>query len=90
VTSALDVLYRSSFYLDNDLDPRTLQGAYTKLNGRLRLGPADEKWALALSVENLTNVDALEFSTDSLFFPGGFTTFQEFQRRYALEVRYNF
>jgi iron complex outermembrane receptor protein len=90
VTTAIDLLYRSSFYLDNDLDPRTLQDGYVKLNGRIWVGPADDKWALALLVDNLTNVDALEFSTDSLFFPHAFTTFQEFQRRYAVEARYNF
>jgi len=88
-TVALDVLYRSSMYLDSDLDPNTLQDEYVKLNGRIFLGPSDEKWALGFSVDNLTNADVLEFATDSLLFPHGFTTFQEFQRRYAMEVRYN-
>jgi len=82
VTTAVDVLYRSSFYLDNDLDPKTLQDGYVKLNGRIWVGPRDEKWAIALAVDNLTNVDALEFATDSLVFPHAFTAFQEFQRRY--------
>jgi iron complex outermembrane recepter protein len=89
-TTAIDVLYRSSFYLDNDLDPQTLQDGYAKLNGRIFVGPPDGKWAASFAVENLTDTDALEFSTDSLFFPGTFTTFQEFRRRYSFEVRYNF
>jgi outer membrane receptor protein involved in Fe transport len=90
VTTAIDVLYRSSMYLDNDLDPKTLQEAYTKLNGRIWVGPTDGKWAASFAVDNLTDVDALEFAADSLVFPGAFSTFQEFQRRYTFEVRYNF
>src|SRR5262249_22492206 len=62
VTIALDVLYRSSMYLDSDLDPKTLQDEYVKLNGRIFLGPTDEKWSLGLAVDNLTDVDALEFA----------------------------
>ena len=46
-----------------------------KLNGRIWVGPRDEKWAIALAVDNLTNVDALEFATDSLVFPHAFTAF---------------
>jgi len=90
VTMALDVLYRSSMYLDSDLDPKTLQDEYVKLNGRIFVGPADEKWSLGFAVDNLTDVDALEFATDSLVFPHAFSTFQEFQRRYSMEMRYNF
>jgi iron complex outermembrane recepter protein len=89
VTIALDVLYRSSMYLDSDLDPKTLQDEYVKLNGRIFVVPADEKWSLGFAVDNLSNVDALEFATDSLVFPHAFSTFQEFQRRYTVEVRYN-
>ena len=89
VTVALDVLYRSSMYLDSDLDPNTLQDQYVKMNGRIFLGPTDEKWTIGFAVDNLTNVDALEFATDSLLFPHAYSTFQEFQRRYAMEVRYN-
>jgi iron complex outermembrane recepter protein len=88
-TVALDVLYRSSMYLDSDLDPNTLQDEYVKLNGRIFVGPSDEKWAIGFAVDNLTDVDALEFAADSLVFPHAYSTFQEFQRRYAMEVRYN-
>ena len=53
------------------------------------LGPSDEKWTIGFAVDNLTDVDALEFAADSLLFPHAYSTFQEFQRRYAMEVRYN-
>ena len=90
VNLALDILYRSSMFLDNDLDPNTLQDAYTKLNGRIWLGPTDGKWAASFAVDNLTDEDVLEFAVDSLVFPGAYTTFQEFQRRYTFELRYAF
>ncbi len=84
---ALDAFYRSRHYLDVDLDPGTLQGGYALLNGRVRLLALGEALSLGLLVENLADVDALQFATDSASFPG-YMVVQEFQRTFALEARY--
>jgi iron complex outermembrane receptor protein len=84
---ALDAFYRSKHYLDIDLDPGTLQGGYALLNGRVRLVALGEALSFGLAVENLTDVDALQLATDSATFPG-YMVVQEFQRRFAFEMRY--
>ena len=85
---AFDVRYRSAQYLDVDLDPNTRQGGYVMLDGRLAVGTADDRLTLQVAVENITNTDAFELLVDSLFYPGGYGGMQEFQRRWAIELRY--
>jgi iron complex outermembrane receptor protein len=87
--TALDVLYRSEFFLDSDLDRHTLQDDYVMLNGRLGFSTADDALALVLAVDNITNADVLEFQTDSILYPGGYVSFQEFQRTWAVQASYN-
>jgi outer membrane receptor protein involved in Fe transport len=87
--AALDVLYRSSQFLDYDLDPGTRQDGYVLLDGRISLS-ADESWSFAIALENITDADVFEFMVDSPAFPGGFVGGQEFQRRFTAELRYRF
>jgi iron complex outermembrane recepter protein len=85
---ALDVFYRSDHYLDIDLDPATLQDGYVLLNGRVRLLALDEALSFGLTVDNVTDVEALQFATDSATFPG-YMVVQEFQRVVAFDLRYS-
>jgi hypothetical protein len=48
LTTALDVLYRSSQFLDYDLDPIAHQGAYVLLNGRVALSSANQSWSFGI------------------------------------------
>ncbi|HKY92023.1 MAG TPA: TonB-dependent receptor [Nevskiaceae bacterium] len=89
-TTALDILYRSAAYLDIDLDPNTRQESYTLLNGRIVLSNAAGTVSLVGSVNNILDEDALEYATDSLLYPGGFVSMQEFQRTYGVELHFSF
>jgi len=90
LTTAVDILYRSGQFLDQDLDPHTHQNAYVLLDGRIGISNVDDTLSLSFAVRNITNADVFEFVTDSTFFPGGYMAFQEFQRNYTAEVRYRF
>ncbi len=87
LTTALDVLYRSSVYLDVDLDPATLQDDYVLLNGRLSLAGLADALTLSLAVENIADEDVLQFATDTPVF-NGFMVLQEYGRTAWMELRY--
>ncbi len=89
-TTAVDILYRSGQYLDQDLDPHTHQDAYVLLDGRIGISNLEDTLSLTIAARNITNADVFEFVTDSTFFPGGYMAFQEFQRNVTAEVRYRF
>ena len=90
LSTAVDILYRSGQFLDQDLDPHTRQDAYVLLDGRIGISNVEETLSLSFAVRNITNADVFEFVTDSTFFPGGYMAFQEFQRNVSAEVRYRF
>ncbi|MGH7803426.1 MAG: TonB-dependent receptor, partial [Candidatus Binatia bacterium] len=87
---ALDFLYRSEFYLDSDLDPHTLEDDTVMLNARFGVATADGRLSLTLAVDNVTDADVLEYQTDSLLYPGGYVSMQEFQRTWGLTAKYAF
>jgi iron complex outermembrane recepter protein len=88
-TTALDVLYRSSAYLDSDLDPKKRQPGYAILNARIGLTDSAERLSLIAAVTNLANTDSAEYITNSIVFPGGYMVRQEFQRNYEVQLRYS-
>ncbi|MGH7818824.1 MAG: TonB-dependent receptor, partial [Candidatus Binatia bacterium] len=87
-TSAADILYRGSLYLDGDLDPNVLQDDYVLLNGRVGLANETEDLGLSLGVENMTDNDVMTFTTDSTLFPGAYMGSQQVQRNWYVELRY--
>jgi len=89
-TTAFDVNFRGASYLDVDLDPNTRQSAYTLVNGRIGISNAEETLSLTVSVDNIMDTDALEYATDSILYPGGYVVMQEFQRNFAVQLRYAF
>ena len=38
----------------------------------------------------MTDADVLEYPTDSLLYPGGYVSMQEFQRTWGLQAKYAF
>jgi len=51
----LDLAYTDEFFIAGDNDPETIQGAYTKINGRISFGKADGRMRFALIANNLTD-----------------------------------
>ncbi len=86
-SSALDVLYRGSSYLSEDLDPRHHRDAYVQLGARVAVSSADGFWTLSLAGKNLTDEDVAELMGGNPLFPGGSLVVQEFQRAFFAELR---
>ena len=50
-----DAYYSSEYYVRQDFDPNGFQDAFTKLNARLAVSAADDRWEVALVGRNLTD-----------------------------------
>jgi iron complex outermembrane receptor protein len=106
LVSTLDINYRADQFLSEDLDPGTLQEAYTQFNGRIALVSTDGKWTAALIGKNLTDEKTLSTAADLPFghgntatfynqtgeldYQGAFTGIVQPPRSYSLDVTYNF
>jgi outer membrane receptor protein involved in Fe transport len=86
-TTALDVLYRGSSYLSEDLDPRHRRDDYATFGARVALATADGVWTLSVAGKNLSDEDTAELMGGNPLFPGGSLVVQEFQRSFFAELR---
>jgi outer membrane receptor protein involved in Fe transport len=80
--AVLDAYYSSDFNVSANLDPKQVQDAYTKLNGRLSFGPADGRWDLALIGKNLTDELIMPYGADT---PLAFSLFRTFSAIRSVE-----
>ena len=51
----IDAYYSDKYYVRQDFDPNGLQDAFTKLNARLAVSSANDRWEIALVGKNLTD-----------------------------------
>lgn len=51
----VDAYYSSEYFVRQDFDPNGLQDEFTKLNARLALSSADDRWQIALIGRNITD-----------------------------------
>nr|WP_321360377.1 TonB-dependent receptor [uncultured Hyphomonas sp.] len=51
----VDGYYSDEYYVRQDFDPAGYQKGFTKLNARLAIGAADDRWQIALVGRNLTD-----------------------------------
>lgn len=87
----LDVIYKSDYYTNSDLNPFTEQEAYTKLNARVALLDSAGQWQIALLAKNLTDKTTINYSTDMpLIGPGFYGVWVEPGRSVSLQFQYNF
>ncbi len=87
----LDVIYKSDYYTNSDLNPFTQQDAYTKINARLALLDSAGEWQIALLAKNLTNETTINYSTDMpLIGPGFYGVWVEQGRSVSLQLDYRF
>lgn len=85
----LDINHRSEFYTSTDLNPFTMQDAYTKVNLRIALA-YEETWQVALVGKNLTDEITKNFSFDLPFTIGGYANMVEPGRNIGVQFSYNF
>ena len=65
LTSYGDLIYQSEQFRQSDLDPVSLQDAFTKLNLTLVLSPDQGNWDVALIGKNLTDEDTFSYVNDT-------------------------
>jgi len=86
----VDVNFRSSSFLDSDLDPFVRQSGYAKINARLAIGAEDGQWEAAVFGRNLTNRATYSFSVDAPLGAGAFMASIEERRIVGLQLRYRY
>jgi outer membrane receptor protein involved in Fe transport len=82
--------YSSEYSVITSLDPRLFQDDYVRLDARLALASADDRWELSVIGRNLTNERILAFGNDLPTSPGSYSAFIDRTRSFAvqLQVRY--
>lgn len=89
----LNVVYSDSYYTQLGVDKNTRQDSYSKINARLAIASADDKWELAAIGKNLTDEDVSVNSFDSAIasnFPLTYVQFITQPRQLALQATYRF
>ncbi|GGY62691.1 TonB-dependent receptor [Cellvibrio zantedeschiae] len=62
LANTLDVVFNSGYLTTPSLDSRFEQSSYTKINARIALSGADEKWEVALVGKNLTDESVITYA----------------------------
>jgi iron complex outermembrane recepter protein len=88
--SALDMNFKDNHYTSVDLDSRQEQGAYTLVNARVALTPANANWEVALVGNNLTDREVKLFGANIANSNGGYTNMLNRPRTIAIEGSYSF
>jgi len=85
-----DANYRSSHYLDYDLDPASKQPSQVRMNARIALANPSGRWEVAAFGQNLTDKATFTTVSDIPLTPGGFASFVQDPRTYGIELRTRF
>ena len=85
-----DASFKDTHFTSGDLDPRGIQGAYTKFNARLALGDSNGDWSLALVGKNITDELTIGIGSPTVLDVGGDRGTLEPRRSYYLEGRVQF
>lgn len=97
LSTTLDLIYSDSYLTTPSLDPKMEQAAYTKVNARIALSGADDKWELAVVGKNLTDTTIITYANGlpvATVLTGGLTSgyyaFYEDPRTIALQGTLHF
>jgi outer membrane receptor protein involved in Fe transport len=82
--------YSDDYFIAADLDPRSQQDSFTKVDLRVGLGDSDGTWEVAFIGRNLTDEKTSSWANDTALAAGGFYHHIDRLRSYALQARYNF
>jgi len=87
----LNIVYSDSYYTQLGVDRNVLQDSYSKINARIAIASADNKWELAAIGKNLTDEEVSVNSFDSPIsgdFPLTYVKFITQPRQLALQATY--
>lgn len=85
--SHLGAKYMSEYNTGSDLDPQKLQEAYTLVNARLGIGRRDDRWAVELWSQNLTDEEYMQVAFDAPLQTGSWNAFLGAPRTYGVTLR---
>jgi iron complex outermembrane receptor protein len=85
-----DLAYRSRAYLEETLNPASLQDAYAKLDLRVGLAAADDRWRLSLIARNVTNELTAAHAFGTPFVAGSETFVVDPPRTVAVQFRLSY
>ena len=89
--TSLDVMYKSTFYTNPDLNPWAKQEAFTKLNASVSLLSTEGSWQVALLAKNITNKITLDQVVDMPLMSAGFYMVKvEPGRSVSMQFSYHF
>ena len=88
-TGILSADFTDDYYSALDLEPLSLQDAYTKLNARLQLA-SHAGWSVALVGKNLTDEETSTWVNDVPFFRGAMFATTDPSRSIGIQARYEF
>jgi iron complex outermembrane receptor protein len=87
----VDLVGKSSYFTNFDLNPFTKQASYVKLDARFALINLQQDWHVALLIKNITDEHTINFSTDApLLGAGIYSVYTEAGRTIDLQIKYEF
>jgi len=89
--TSVDIIHKSEYYTNADLNPFTQQDAFTKLNARISLLSTTGSWQVALLAKNITDETTVNYSSDMALIGAGFYNVKvDPGRSVSLQLSYNF
>ena len=88
--SHIGAKYMSEYNTGSDLDPQKLQEAYTLVNARLGIGRRDDRWAVELWSQNLTDAEYMQVAFDAPLQTGSWNAFLGQPRTYGVTLRWRY
>ncbi len=88
--SRADVNYIDEYYATADLDPLTIQEAYTLFDASVMLVSPDDDWNVKLVAKNITNAEYFYYANDVPLFVGSQFAYFHAPRTLNLEFSYTF
>lgn len=89
--TGIDIIHKSEYYTNADLNPFTKQDAFTKLNARISFLSTNGTWQVALLAKNITDETTINYSSDMPLIGAGFYNVKvDPGRSLSLQLSYNF
>lgn len=90
LAAIFDLSWSDDVYRQDDLDPVSFEGSFTKINGALSFGPAEGNWDVSLIGKNLTDEDTVSYVNDMPLFDGSRQARMDQPRSVAVRGRFRF
>jgi outer membrane receptor protein involved in Fe transport len=90
LATSLDVSWSDEVYRQDDLDPISLQDAFTKVNLAVVFGPETGNWDISVLAKNLTDEETTSYVNDTPLFNGARQARMDAPRSIAVRGRIRF